>query len=159
MTQAVDLANAINNFVVGCKQDGIWDSIKACCIMAAWDGLEGALYPLKGPAPTDFSFVDEDYDRKTGLKGDGSTKYLDSNRSSANEILNNSHLSSFSSTQADVESGYMGVFNVPTTTVSLIGLSSNSASRFYLQSTDQLVLGAPQNSTCLLYTSPSPRDS
>jgi len=80
MTQAVDLANAINNFVVGCKQDGIWDPIKACCIMAAWDGLNGALYPLKGTAPTNYNFVSGDYDRETGLKGDASTKYLNSNR-------------------------------------------------------------------------------
>ena len=95
MTQAVDLANAINNFVVGCKQDGIWDPIKACCIMAAWDGLNGALYPLKGAAPTNYNFVSGDYNRETGLVGDGSTKYLDSNRNNNVDPQNNRHASVF----------------------------------------------------------------
>ena len=95
MTQAVDLANAINGFVVGCKQDGIWDAIKACCIMAAWDGLNGALYPLKGTAPTPYNFVSGDYDRKTGLKGDGSIKYIDSGRDNDEDPQNNNHASVF----------------------------------------------------------------
>jgi len=95
MTQAIDLANAINSFVVGCKQDGIWDPIKACCIMAAWDGLNGALYPLKGTAPTNYNFVAGDYDRETGLKGDGSTKYLDSNRNNNADPQDNRHVASY----------------------------------------------------------------
>jgi len=91
MTQSVDLANAINSFVKGCKTDGTWDAIKACCIMAAWDGLTGALYPLKGPAPTNFNFVAGDYNRETGLKGNGSTKYLNSNRNNYDDPQNSNH--------------------------------------------------------------------
>jgi hypothetical protein len=71
---------AINNFVVGCKDDGIWDAIKASCILAGARTLTGALVPLKGTAPTNFNFVSGDYSRTTGLVGNGSTKYLDSNR-------------------------------------------------------------------------------
>jgi len=97
MTQAVDLANAINNFVVGCKQDGIWDPIKACCIMAAWDGLDGALYPLKGTAPTNYNFVAGDYDRETGLLSNGSTDYLDTNRANNADPQNNQHLAIYAS--------------------------------------------------------------
>ena len=100
MTQAADLANAINGFVVGCKQDGIWDAIKACCIMAAWDGLDGALYPLKGAAPTNFNFVSGDYDRETGLVGDGSTKYLDSNRNNNADPQDDRHLAVYASTRS-----------------------------------------------------------
>ena len=99
MTQAVDLANAINGFVVGCKQDGIWDAIKACCIMAAWDGLNGALYPLKGAAPTNYNFVAGDYNRETGLKGDGSTKYVDSNRNNNADPQNSRHIAVYASTR------------------------------------------------------------
>ena len=91
MTQSVDLANAINTFVKGCKTDGTWDAIKACCIMAAWDGLNGALYPLKGTAPTNNNFVAADYNRETGLKGDGSTKYLDSGRANNADPQNSNH--------------------------------------------------------------------
>ena len=95
MTQSVDLANAINSFVKGCKTDGTWDAIKACCIMAAWDGLTGALYPLKGPAPTNYNFVAGDYDRETGLKGNSapsSTRYLDSNRNNTTDPQNDKHI-------------------------------------------------------------------
>jgi hypothetical protein len=71
---------AVNNFIVGCKADGIWSAIKASCLLAGPDTLAGAIVPLVGPAPTNFNFVAGDYNRVTGLKGDGSTKYLDSNR-------------------------------------------------------------------------------
>jgi hypothetical protein len=67
-------------FVNGCKADGIWNAIKASCILAGARTLNGALVPLVGTAPTNFNFVDWCYNRKTGLVGDGSTKYLDSNR-------------------------------------------------------------------------------
>jgi hypothetical protein len=71
---------AIDAFVLGCKADGIWTAIKASCILAGARTLEGALVPLVGTAPTNFNFVSGDYNRETGLVGDGSTKYLDSNR-------------------------------------------------------------------------------
>lgn len=71
---------AINNFVKGCKSDAIWDAIKASCILAGARTLSGALVPLRGTAPTNFNFVSGDYNRKTGLIGNGTTKYLDSNR-------------------------------------------------------------------------------
>jgi hypothetical protein len=74
------VGKAINDFVVGCKQDKIWDAIKASCILAGARTLNGALVPLAGTAPTNFNFVSGDYNRKTGLVGDGSSKYLNSNR-------------------------------------------------------------------------------
>jgi len=96
MTQAALLATTISQFVAGCKTDGIWDPIKACCIMAAWDGLAGALYPLKGPAPTNNNFVAGDYDRETGLKGSTSnTLFLDSNFALSSLYQNNAHAASY----------------------------------------------------------------
>jgi hypothetical protein len=67
---------AINTFVVGCKADGIWTAIKASCILAGARTLSGALVPLAGNAPTNANFVSGDYNRKTGLLGDGSSKAL-----------------------------------------------------------------------------------
>jgi hypothetical protein len=92
--QALELAvaQAINAFVVGCKSDGIWDAIKASCILAGARTLTGALVPLAGTAPTNFNFVDGDYDRKTGLKGNGSTKYLNSNRNNNADPQNSKHI-------------------------------------------------------------------
>ena len=92
-TQALEagVSTAINDFVVGCKADGIWDAIKSSCIMAGARTLTGALVPLKGTAPTNFNFVPGDYNRKTGLLGNGSTKYLNSNRNNNADPQNSFH--------------------------------------------------------------------
>ena len=82
---------AIDNFVLGCKADGIWSAIKASCILAGARTLAGALVPLVGTAPTNFNFVSGDYDRETGLVGDGSTKYLNSNRTNNADPQNSNH--------------------------------------------------------------------
>ena len=86
---------AINAFIKGCKADGIWNAIKASCILAGARTLAGALQPLMGTAPTNFNFVSGDYNRKTGLVGDGSTKYLNSNRAENADPENNFHISTF----------------------------------------------------------------
>jgi len=91
------VARAINDFVVGCKSDGIWDAINACCILAGARTLDGALVPLVGTAPTNFNFVAGDYDRETGLKGDGSNKYLNTNTPNSTAALNNAHVSVYAS--------------------------------------------------------------
>lgn len=84
---------AIDNFVIGCKGDGIWSAIKASCILAGARTLSGALVPLVGAAPTNVGpFVSGDYNRKTGLKGNGSTKYLNSNRELTADPQNNHHM-------------------------------------------------------------------
>ena len=82
---------AINDFVVGCKADGIWDAIKASCILAGARTLTGALVPLKGTAPTNFNFVPGDYNRKTGLVGDVITKRLDTSRNNNADPQNSNH--------------------------------------------------------------------
>jgi hypothetical protein len=85
----------IDQFVVGCKADGIWDAIKASCIMAGARTLQGALVPLVGAAPTNFNFVSGDYNRQTGLKGNAATKYLNTNRNNNADPQNSKHLSVF----------------------------------------------------------------
>jgi len=87
------VAKAINDFVLGCKLDGIWNAIKASCILAGASTLDGALVPLVGGAPTNNNFVSGDYDRETGLKGDGSTKYIDTGRDNNADPQNNNHIS------------------------------------------------------------------
>jgi hypothetical protein len=91
--------SAINSFVLGCKADGIWTAIKASCILAGARTLTGALVPLVGPAPTNVGglFVSGDYDRETGLVGDGSTKYLNSNYAYPTALQNNCHATVYAS--------------------------------------------------------------
>jgi len=84
--------SAINNFVAGCKSDNIWSAIKSSCILAGARTLNGALVPLAGTTPTNFNFVSGDYNRKTGLKGNGTTKYLNSNRAENSDPQNNFHI-------------------------------------------------------------------
>ena len=91
MEPAVQLA--VNAFVVGCKADGIWSAIKASCLLMGARTLSGALTPLVGAAPTNNFFVSSDYNRKTGLAGDGLTKFLDTNRNASTaDLVNNHHI-------------------------------------------------------------------
>jgi hypothetical protein len=96
-TQALEagVKTAINDFIVGTKADGIWDAIKSSAILAGARTLSGALVPLKGTAPTNFNFVSGDYNRKTGLVGNGSTKYLNSNRAPNASPQDNAHATVF----------------------------------------------------------------
>jgi len=92
------IKKAIDNFIVGCKSDGIWDAIKSSCILSGARTLNGALVSLKGTSPTNMGFVSGDYDRKTGLLGNGSSKYLISNRNITSDPQNNKHLSAYATT-------------------------------------------------------------
>jgi hypothetical protein len=105
------VATAINAFVLGCKADGIWSAIKASCILAGARTLTGALVPLAGTAPTNNNFVSGDYNRETGLVGDGSTKYLDSNRANNADPQDSHHMAAFASVapQNGLFSRYIGV--------------------------------------------------
>lgn len=68
---------AINDFVRGCKQDGIWSAIKSSCLLAGPRTLAGINVPLVGPTPTFNAFTASEYDRETGLIGNGSTMFID----------------------------------------------------------------------------------
>lgn len=96
---------AINEFVLNCKASGIWSSIKSCCILAGAKTLDGALVPLIGPAPTNFNFIASDYNRKTGLRGNASTKYLNTNRTNQSDPQNNRHAAVYA-TVANTSAGF-----------------------------------------------------
>jgi hypothetical protein len=90
---------AINNFVLGCKSDGIWTAIQSSCIMSGARTIAGALVPLKGPAPTNNSL--STYSRQLGLKGatganlnTNTTNFIDSN-------INNGHIAIYTTGTSD----------------------------------------------------------
>jgi hypothetical protein len=120
------VAYAVDEFVRGCKADGIWDAIKASCILAGARTRLGALTPLVGTAPTSFNFVDGDYNRKTGLVGDGSTKYLDSNRNNNADPQNSHHQCLFVSTLRTSGFVYIGAGPDITGTSMILQLSTNA---------------------------------
>lgn len=126
--QAVEIADnqalegsvktAINTLVVGLKTDGIWSDISACGILAGARTLNGALVPLKGPAPTNYNFVAGDYTRLGGLSGDALTKYIDTNELTQSRPLTSSHISIFMTKPIAGGSGVRyaaGTMNVPST--------------------------------------------
>jgi hypothetical protein len=104
---------AVNAFVKGCKADGIWPAIKASCILAGARTLSGALVPLVGAAPTNVGglFVSGDYNRKTGLVGDG-TKYLNSNRANNADPESSQHLAAYQTFRGGGSTAVMGSDNV-----------------------------------------------
>jgi hypothetical protein len=88
---------AVDAFIKGCKTDGIWSAIKASCLLAGPDTLAGALVPLVGTAPTNAGFLDADYNKTTGLIGNGSSKRLDSNRANDADPIDNNHNAAYMS--------------------------------------------------------------
>jgi hypothetical protein len=128
--QPLELATrlAITDFVVGCKVDGIWTAIKASCILAGARTLAGALVPLAGTAPTNFNFVSGDYDRKTGLVGNGSNKYLNSNRANNADPQNSQHLAVYMSSVGSTNNALLYSDNAAETGTS--GLLHNGFGQF-----------------------------
>ena len=170
------VGKAINDFVVGCKQDRIWDAIKASCILAGARTTNGALVPLVGTAPTPVNFdlvTNTDYNRKTGLVGNGSTKYLDTNRAENADPQNSVHTSVYI-TSAFANGQYIlfgsdnssstGLFRgggaAQTYSRNLTVLTSNSntvgfaaASRFAATSTNSRIFGTATTSSLVSNTS------
>lgn len=101
--QALEQAvkDAIRDFILGCKTDGTWSAIKASCILMGARTLSGVLTPLVGTAPTNNNFVGGDYNRKTGLKSNGTNKTLDTQRPGNADPETDCHLAGFMSTDAD----------------------------------------------------------
>jgi hypothetical protein len=92
----------VDAFVVGCKADSIWDAIKLCGILGGARTRTGAMTHLVGSPPTSFSFVNADYDRRTGLKSDGTAKYLDTNRNNNADPQDSKHLAAWKTEDSDL---------------------------------------------------------
>jgi len=113
---------AINDFVIGCKQDNIWSAIQNSCILAGAKTLEGAFIDLKSCTKiiTNYNnlfadgtysgsnYTTGDYNRKTGLAGNGS-KYLITNRQSSADGKNDHHAYTFATTKATIDGAYIGI--------------------------------------------------
>jgi hypothetical protein len=70
---------------------GLFDAIKASCILCGARTITGALVPLAGTAPTSNGFVSGDYSRTDGITGDG-TSYIDSGRANNADAFSDKHL-------------------------------------------------------------------
>jgi hypothetical protein len=111
--QALELGvcNAYHNFFLELKAtSGLFDAIKACCILCGARTLAGALVPVVGDAPTNVAdgFASGDYSRTAGLTGDGATTYLDSNRANDADPQDSKHIAFYAADDAASGVGYMG---------------------------------------------------
>jgi hypothetical protein len=107
----VGVQDAYNTFFVGCKTDGNFSALKASSILAGARTQSGAMVPLVStmPTPTMFGTVAGwNYNRKTGLQGNGTDNYLDSNRASDADPASNLHASIYVN-QAASSGNYYGV--------------------------------------------------
>jgi len=129
-TQALEVGvkDAINAFIVGCKADGIWTAIKASCILAGARTLSGALVPLVGAAPTkNGTEGDWNYNRETGLKGNTTNNYLDSNRANNADPQDNAHMSCYVTELASIAlTVYMGAVRTSPTPVIVSQILDNN---------------------------------
>jgi hypothetical protein len=97
---------AVNQFVIGCKADGIWNAIKASCILAGARTLSGALVPLAGVTPSRTGTEgDWNYARKTGLKANGTDNDIDTGRNNNADPQNNKHIAVWISTHHTRDTG------------------------------------------------------
>ena len=70
---------AISDYVTDLKAiSGFWDDIIQLVVFAGATTIAGAIVPIKGASLTSLNFNDGDLNLKAGLKGDGSSKYLQS---------------------------------------------------------------------------------
>jgi len=104
---------AINDFVIGCKNDNVWTALKNSCILSGAKTLEGSFIDLKSCTKvlTNNNFADGtysgsnyttgDYNRKTGLLGNGSNKYLNSNRAANADPQNSHHMATYRTLASD----------------------------------------------------------
>ena len=130
---------AYNNFVLGCKSDGIWSAIKASCIMAGARTLSGALIPLVGVAPSGFNLASGTYSRVNGLKGDGVAMYLDSNRRNDSDPQNNAHCAVYVTTASS--SIPAGQIRAPISAADLVSTNFSYRSIYKLYLTSPLLSG------------------
>jgi hypothetical protein len=145
---------AINDFIVGCKLDNIWSAIKTSCILMGARTLSGALTPLVGSTPTNINFVSGDYNRKTGLVGDGSTKYLNTNRNTNLDGQDDCHIALYASTANTGLRWYAGAGVADTGTFNMLSNSSEFQARCRNSSADSQLsvavaglLGASRNNS------------
>lgn len=114
-------------------------ALKACCLLAGPRTRQGCAVPLLSSMPTPTSQGTAggwNYNRKTGLKGNGTDNYLNSGRSGSTDPVNNSSQGVYvTEAQTSNNSSYIGAEGAAlrktiycTNAVSGIGFSSASSS-------------------------------
>jgi hypothetical protein len=155
------VAVAVDDFFKGCKADGTFSALKASCILCGARTLAGALVPLAGDAPTNNNFVDADYNRETGLVGDGSTKYLNSGRENDADPQDDKHVSVYASNAGTLYKIYIGsLSSTPSQTLTQLSrLNATSANGVVNGATAQTLSALPDGFFGITRSSASSQDA
>lgn len=106
---STDNKNAWNTCVVGLKADSVWTLITELYVFVGPDDLTGALLKAKGSGSlTNVNFVSGDYSRTTGLAGNGSSKYLETNVL-ASSLTGGSHTLYWSATGMETSGDFTAI--------------------------------------------------
>ena len=151
---------SIDEFVTGCKNDNIWNSISACCVLIGAKNLSSALIPLKGPTPSKSSaLINVDYLSFLGVKGSTTgtglpniTKGIFTNYNNNNNLQDNFHISTFimANDSRTSEVIFMGVGQNQNGTVQLNSQgvrNMNSFRSFYSNNISNTFYGTSRNNS------------
>jgi hypothetical protein len=130
---------AVDDFFRGMKADGTFSAIKAACLLCGARTLAGALVPLAGNAPTNNNFVDADYNRETGLVGNGSTKYLDTNKNANTFDDDDYHHAVYVTQASNINSITMGYSTTGDTSYSQFFVNASSVLTLYTLGNAQVI--------------------
>jgi hypothetical protein len=101
----------INIFISGLKTDNIWNKINDGFLMAGPRTHSGILIPLKNDGKTGiaYNFENIDYNRVSGLIGDGVSKYIDTQHSLNQEPTGSQHIIAYiTQTGSSINQYYFG---------------------------------------------------
>lgn len=135
-TAYLDYRDQINQLFIALDDAGILDVMAASYLWAGvgFDGLDVPLVSTM-PTPTLHNFTSSDYNILTGLKGDGSTKYVDTGRANDADPQDSQHLVVYVTTvqTAGISNAYMGAGGAVTGS-SAFGRSDSLTAHIYSRS-------------------------
>jgi len=129
--------NAINQLITDLKTNSLWTPIQTMTLLMGPRTIAGTLINVKDPSTswTSFNFVSGDYNRTTGLLGNGTTKYLDSGLNSNTVGQNNGALWVQAHTKTTTTGGfYAGAGNSSDTGATSFRESSSSDIAYHSRS-------------------------
>ena len=97
----------ITNYFTGLFQNNLWDKLESSALFVGV-GIQGVTVPLKSTMPTltNNNFVAGDLNTLTGLKGDASTKYLDTGALDNSTSQNDASLSVWVTDNVPLDNAY-----------------------------------------------------
>jgi len=137
----VGVATAVDAFFRGLKATpGLFDAIKASCILCGARTLAGALVPVVGDAPTNVAdgFAGGDHSRTAGLTGNG-TSYLDTNFANTTLDKDDAHCAVYATSHETSTGAYIGAFDLSTGDCQIAGFNATNVICRFMAANGELI--------------------